>query len=192
MRQMQLARTCTVGIDPDTQWRVNVNSFQQDALITFRGWQYTSIYQRVSEIEGRYRKRVCVGRRHIAGLDSEWQILTFLDYEQVRDDGHNIISMGISGDGKIHIVFDAHNDPLYYRHSYAGIAMEPTKYHWDPTLFTPTLNSLRADEASSFKSLTYPRFLTLQDGDLLFELIGRRLLVSLYLSNSVVGSSRRP
>lgn len=55
---------------------------------------------------------VNLGRRKIlASSYSEWEILSFPDYEQVADDGHNTISIGVCrGDGSIHLTFDHHCD----------------------------------------------------------------------------------
>jgi hypothetical protein len=49
-----------------------------------------------------------LGRRKIAPSVADWEYLTLEDYTQKTMDGHNMISMGISGDGKIHLSFDHH------------------------------------------------------------------------------------
>jgi hypothetical protein len=41
----------------------------------------------------------------------EWQFLTFKDYKQIADDGHNGINIGVcKGDETIHVAFDHHCD----------------------------------------------------------------------------------
>jgi len=105
-----------LGQDPGRKHRINANSFQQNAITTINGWQYVAFYteikpgssgacymnlsrRRVSPPQGIRRKEV-------------WETLTFKDYVQTEDDGHNTISIGVcKGDETIHVAFDHHCDP---------------------------------------------------------------------------------
>lgn len=48
-------------------------------------------------------------------------MLSFSDYEQLVDDGHNTISIGVCrGDGSIHLAFDHHCDRCVVAYSWEG------------------------------------------------------------------------
>lgn len=86
--------------------RLITNSFQQDAIVSFNGHQYVATYT-TSEYGG-IINHVTVGRRTISPT-GDWEFLTLTDYNQTTDDGHNVVSIGISpGDGRIHLSFDHH------------------------------------------------------------------------------------
>lgn len=105
-----------LGQDPNRKHRINANSFQQNAITTVKGWQYAAFYTPVLPGKSGAGCYVNIARRQLLpglapGRSSEWQVLTFEDYEQVRDDGHNTISIGVcEGDGTIHMAFDHHCD----------------------------------------------------------------------------------
>jgi hypothetical protein len=63
--------------------------------------------------------------------------------------------MGISSDGCLHITYDHHADPLHYRRSAKPL---------DPNTFGP----LTAMTGQREKRVTYPQFVSLHDGTLLF------------------------
>lgn len=70
------------------------------------GWRYVPYYDA--------NRHVCLARRKLR--DSSWQFIRFEDYVLNHDDVHNTISVGICPkDGTIHLSFDHHNHPLYYR-----------------------------------------------------------------------------
>jgi hypothetical protein len=102
-----------LGPDPERAHRINGNSFQQHAITTIHSVQYAAFYTAVSIPT---KKGACfanLARRQTAtvGEKGKWEILTFEDYEQVVDDGHNTISIGVcKGDGTIHMSFDHHCD----------------------------------------------------------------------------------
>ena len=79
---------------------------QEDALITFGDNQYVTFYETTPA--GYNNHYVKVGRRRVSPSVGDWEYLTLTDYVQKTMDGHNMISMGISGDGKIHLSFDHH------------------------------------------------------------------------------------
>jgi hypothetical protein len=91
--------------DVEGSVRLNGLSFQQNALTTFGDYQYVAFYKTATGYGKHY---VNLGRRRISPSPGEWQYLTLTDYVQQTLDEHNTISMGISGDGKIHLSFDHH------------------------------------------------------------------------------------
>ncbi|KAH8105273.1 hypothetical protein BXZ70DRAFT_887078 [Cristinia sonorae] len=175
----------TLGPDPRTINRLNGESFQQDPLVTFNGFQYAVLWE--EDTHNASIRRPSVARRPLDNR-TKWEKFTFIDYNQTSDDGHNVISLGISrGDGTLHLGFDQHDNNLNYRISKAGVATMPTGT-WSPELFGPILDHLpglgNLDRSTFFINVTYPRFLTIPSqtktkrtkpsSDLLLELrVGR-------------------
>jgi len=102
--------TITV-LGPDPAHRrcvLNGNAFQQDAIVSFNGWQYAAFYSFLDKNtpEPLY---VHLARRQLP--HGKWDVLVFTDYPQTVDDGHNTVQMGICpGDGTIHLSYDHHCD----------------------------------------------------------------------------------
>ncbi|KAH8732069.1 hypothetical protein GQ44DRAFT_722222 [Phaeosphaeriaceae sp. PMI808] len=150
--------------DVEGSVRLNGLAFQQNALTTFGDYQYVAFYQTATGFGKHY---VNLGRRRVAPSISEWQYFAFTDYVQQTLDEHNTISMGISGDGKIHLSFDHHDVPLNYRVSSTGIAKTiPTA--WNAAAFGAVQHSLPGS-VGPWTPLTYPRFERIDNGDLLME-----------------------
>ncbi|GAB7347318.1 hypothetical protein MBLNU459_g3397t1 [Dothideomycetes sp. NU459] len=148
----------TLAQDPDTVHRLNANAYQQNAITTFNGYQYSALYT-ASQKDPSNIRHVTLARRDLSTGEKGWEYLTFDDYEQKTDDGHNTISMGIcAGDGTIHISFDHHCDDLRFRISRVGLASEPADYKWEASLFSGVHNSLPGLSSALFSSITYPRF----------------------------------
>lgn len=126
-----------LGLESPTVNRLNGESFQQDALATFNGFQYAAFYGSTADANVNTTRHVSVARRPLSGTGSStWETLTLTDYDQTLDDGHDIISLGIChNDGTIHLSFDQHNNPLNYRLSKTGVALNPTSTKWDASIF---------------------------------------------------------
>ncbi|KAH7413905.1 hypothetical protein DE146DRAFT_11556 [Phaeosphaeria sp. MPI-PUGE-AT-0046c] len=150
--------------DVEGSVRLNGLSFQQTALTTFGDYQYVAFYKTAS---GYGKHNVNLGRRRIAPSIGEWQYFAFTDYVQQTLDEHNTISMGISGDGKIHLSFDHHDVPLNYRVSSTGIA-KTISTTWSASAFGAVQHSLPGS-VGPWTPLTYPRFERIDNGDLLME-----------------------
>ncbi|KAH8109066.1 hypothetical protein DFH11DRAFT_1516044 [Phellopilus nigrolimitatus] len=179
-----------LGLDPQTINRLNGESFQQDALVTFNGFQYAAYYDASTSTNTSIR-HVSVARRDLSSSTSSnatWEKLVLTDYNQTDDDGHDIISLGISHtDGTLHLGFDQHDNGLNYRFSRPGIATSPKNVTWSADIFGEVLDHLpgleNLDKSVYFVNVTYPRFLSLSSAakvasgsaaDLLFELrVGR-------------------
>lgn len=141
-----------------SRWGMAINgkSFQQDALISHRGYQYLAYYNALGN--------VCLTRRKLPG--GPWETLRFTDYHFQSNDAHNTISMGICpNDGTIHLAFDHHGHPLHYRISSKGVAKTPESVTWDTALFSPVSSEL--EQGKPIK-ITYPRFFPTPDGELQF------------------------
>ncbi|KAL5480449.1 hypothetical protein ACEPAI_1719 [Sanghuangporus weigelae] len=180
-----------LGQDPQTVNRLNGGSFQQDPLVTFNGYQYAAFYDANSSSNTSVRY-VSVARRELSPTStsnsSTWEKFALTDYNQTLDDGHDIISLGISHtDGTLHLGFDQHDDDLHYRVSNPDVATNPQNITWSADLFGEVLDYLpgleHLDKSIYFINITYPRFLSLpasakaisgSEADLLLELrVGR-------------------
>jgi hypothetical protein len=136
---------------------INGRTFQKDALISHKGYQYIVHYN--------YERRVCISRRKLP--NGKWDTITFLDYHFESNDSHNCISMGICpNDGTIHLAFDHHVDNLHYRVSKKGLANNPETITWDASAFGPIISEL---EKGKQIKITYPKFWQTPDGNLQFN-----------------------
>lgn len=139
----------------------NFASFQQNAITTYKGYQYVTYWNN--------RGRVCISRRQLP--HGEWQEIEFSDHTislSRTTDNHYTISMGIApGDGTIHLSYDHHNDPLRYKRSVKDLANDPENIPWSAASFNSKQNHLVA--GTPVENVTYPRFIAKPNGDLLFE-----------------------
>ncbi|OJJ95999.1 hypothetical protein ASPACDRAFT_1891397, partial [Aspergillus aculeatus ATCC 16872] len=155
--------------DPPTTHRLNACAYQQSALTTLAHTQYAAFYNPTPDPTTRF---LTLARRNLSDQTSEWHHLTFTDYPQRTDDGHNTISVGIcAGDGTIHLAFDHHCDTLHYRLSQPGLAYDPRKTSWTSASFGAVQSHLPG--CSTLSDVTYPRFIPAGE-NLFFECrIGR-------------------
>jgi hypothetical protein len=131
---------------------MNGESFQQDGITTYNGWQYTAWWDQSGYIN--------LARRAVAS--TAWQTIRLTDYRTTSTDSHNTISIGISGqDGSIHLAFDMHSSLLKYRKSIAGLATSPATANWSASSFGAVSNSLGGQRLSQ---ATYPQFFRAPDG----------------------------
>ena len=126
----------------------NGTSFMQDNLTTFNNHQYATWWS--------YDKRPIIGKRKLPYGDWEtFDLSTVPDnplQSPVVDDGHNNIVVAVSNDGYIHVVGNHHGYALRY------------------------VRSVNPEDISSFEgatmtgsdTVTYPTFVKLKNGELLF------------------------
>lgn len=139
------------------QEQLSGQSFQQDMLQTYKGYQYLTYYNS--------DRNVCLARRKLP-LGAWHEII--LPYKNSQDDSHNVISFGIcANDGTIHLAFDHHNSPLHYLKSIVGLANNPETTRWAAESFSTT--GSRMVEGINVPDVTYPRFFNKPDGNLFFE-----------------------
>lgn len=122
---------------------VNTAVFRASSVVTRGDTQYVAFY----DPEG----FVTLGKRKI-GTD-DW-ILHRTQYQGKVADAHNIISIGVDGDGVVHASFDHHGNPLRYCKGIAPGSLE--------------LGELMPMTGDDENDVTYPEFYNLADGDLLF------------------------
>ncbi|GIF01075.1 BNR repeat-containing protein [Paractinoplanes rishiriensis] len=133
---------------------MNGESFQQDGITTFNGWQYTAFWDETGYAN--------ISRRQSA--TGAWQNVRLTDYRTTSTDSHNVICIGISPqDGSIHLAFDMHSDRLKYRRSGTGLATSPAGANWSAASFGAVQNSLAG---TAMATVTYPQFFAAPDGTL--------------------------
>lgn len=139
------------------QEQLSGQAFQQDALLSCKGYQYTVYYN--------HTRNVCIARRKLPL--GEWHEVV-LPHQNTADDAHNVISMGIcTSDGTIHLAYDHHNTTLQYCRSIPGLASDPENMKWSAASFGATTSQLVT--GVTVPDVTYPRFISKPDGNLLFE-----------------------
>jgi hypothetical protein len=84
---VRILDTTILGQDPQTVNRLNGESFQQDPLVSFNGYQY-AVWWQVSATNASVR-HATVSRRHLKAAVG-WEHLVLADYNQTEDDGHDM------------------------------------------------------------------------------------------------------
>lgn len=135
-------------------WSWNMSPVDSEKVVTYGDYQYT-IYWGADAV-------LTLARRHIA--TNELQRLRFPDATLSRDDGHHSTAIGISPhDGRLHLAYDHWVSPLRYRRSTAGFLDDPP-FSLSTSDFSRQLSMLGQQESR----VTYPQFINLKDGTLLF------------------------
>jgi len=122
---------------------VNAPIFRKDALTSDAVEQYAAWYDDDAQ--------VIVARRR---LDDDAWTSQATGFSGRPRDAHNSISLMLDGDGYLHLAWDHHDDPLHYARSVAPGGL----------VFSPPEPMLGTEE----DRVTYPEFLALPCGDLLF------------------------
>ncbi|MAT73339.1 MAG: hypothetical protein CMJ58_27965 [Planctomycetaceae bacterium] len=136
---------------------INGVSYNSEALLTAGGYQYATWYHLGPDDEYIY-----LARRDLTG--TAWEVMDtgqpFVNGDNSWD-AHNVVSMGVDGDGRIHLSYDHHNHYMNYRNTDAGAA---TGAAWNASLINPEANTLNTDvpnpPPAPFDNVTYPRFAT--------------------------------
>jgi hypothetical protein len=142
---------------------LNGISYQDSPIVTFGGFQYAAWYHYTNSTT----ERIYLGRRNLE--TNTWESFD-LGKELTNGDApvwdaHNVISMGISGDGRIHLSYDMHVNNLRYQESQIGVATNPGSTPWNASIFGTERSQLNPSHATQ-GSVTYPRFATGPDGDM--------------------------
>lgn len=137
---------------------VNGQPFQQEALISFNGFQYAAYFADGGVL--------CLGRRRLHG--TAWEVIRFDDHRMApHNDVHNVAVVGVcAADGTVHLSFDHHVNTLNYRVSIPGVALEPERVSWTADLFGPITAELVTGRR--VEGVTYPGFVSTPDGRLQF------------------------
>jgi hypothetical protein len=135
---------------------VNNESFQQEAIVTHAGFQYTAWYTAD-------RSAIVARRRLPTGT---WERAT-LPHRLSTNDSHNVISLGISPtDGRLHVAMDTHNSTVFYVKSEAGLVSAPASRTWSAARFGAVQRNLDGVELGA---ITYPQFVVTPERRLQFS-----------------------
>jgi len=146
-----------VDID-ESAWRFNTASFDQDKILSCGDFQYT-LYWDADKV-------LCVVRRRLN--TTGFQILRLPQYQLTinPNDGHRNTVVGISpADGRLHLSWDHHNNPLRYTKTRAAFLTDPPE-RMGIDDFEPARPLILNDPLES--RVTYPRFLNDGQGRLFF------------------------
>lgn len=122
---------------------VNTAVFRKNSVVSHDSVQYVAFY----DPDG----YVTLARR---AHGSDYWTTSRSQYRGNVADGHNVISIGIDGDGYLHAAFDHHGDSLHYARSVAPGSL--------------TLGPLEPMTGENEADVTYPEFHTLPDGTMMF------------------------
>ncbi|HET9143722.1 BNR repeat-containing protein [Actinophytocola sp.] len=124
---------------------VNNESFQQDAIVSFAGYQYAAWYTA--------NRNAVVARRALPS--GAWERVV-LPHPLSTNDSHNVISLGISpSDGRLHVAMDTHNTPVFYVRSEAGLVSAPASRTWTAARFGAVQRNL---DGVDLGGISYPQF----------------------------------
>lgn len=155
-------------LDPEAHARityentVNVASYQQDGVLTYNGWQYTAWYQ--NDGNGAGDASAVVARRELP--DGEWESAQ-LAHPLWSNDSHNTIALGVTPtDGRLHVTFPTHDNPVRYTRTIPGVLDDPEAHEWSSLLFD-RIHVLFPGAADGPRTFTYPQFENIGDTTLL-------------------------
>ncbi len=135
---------------------INAVSFICSGLRTVGDRQFLVYYGRhATDPTCAHNNKIAVARRDLAA--NVWEVFRTSFTANNIADGHDVVSFGIDGDGFMHISWGMHGDAYHYActtHPVTGT---------DPVEFGPDRTMTGSENA-----VTYPQFIPLPDGDLLY------------------------
>lgn len=136
---------------------INSVSFVRSSLKTVGNQQFITWYGRHQyDAAAATNNTIWIGRRTLG--TSNWEIYRHPTFTaNAITDGHDVIAFGIDGEGYIHLSWGMHGDAFHYAKS-----LGPVTGTGPMTLGPDTTMTGREN------AVTYPQFLTLPDGDLLY------------------------
>jgi len=136
---------------------INSVSFVRSSLKTVGNQQFMTWYGRHQfDAAAATNNTIWIGRRTLGS--SNWEIYRHPSFTaNAITDGHDVIAFGIDGEGCIHLSWGMHGDAFHYAKS-----LGPITGTGPMTLGADTTMTGREN------AVTYPQFMTLPDGDLLY------------------------
>lgn len=135
---------------------INTTAFICSGLQTIGDLQFMAYYGR-HETDSAYtfNDRIWIGRRNIASR--HWEVFRTNFAANSIADGHDVISFGFDGDGYLHLSWGMHGNPFHYTRSTTSVT------HGETIAFGAD-STMTGNESA----VTYPQFLNLPNGDLLY------------------------
>jgi hypothetical protein len=136
---------------------INTVAFMRSGLKTVGNQQFIAWYGRhENDAAAAFNNKIWIGRRTLGS--SHWEIFRHPAFTANSiTDGHDVISFGIDGNGYMHLSWGMHGDAFHYSRSLAPVTGSgPIELGPDTTM------------TGNENGATYPQFLSLPDGDLLY------------------------
>jgi hypothetical protein len=144
---------------------INSTSFKIQSLVTVDKFQFIAYYDQGTSNANR---NVTIARRDITNPNNLWSI-THTNFTSFNStDAHNVISIGVDGDGYLHMSWGMHNNNLLYTKSTAPVVNNtPMIFVGQATGNSAAINTM---VGSNETSVTYPNFYSIPGSeDLLFN-----------------------
>jgi hypothetical protein len=136
---------------------VNSSSFICSSLMTVGNQQFFAYYgENNTNGSDPYNGTAWIARRTTGS--NIWQVFKTTFTADDITDAHDVVVFGIDGAGYMHLSWGMHDSPLNYARSTTPATGS------QPIVFGPNLGTMTGVETS----VTYPQFLTMPNGDLLF------------------------
>jgi hypothetical protein len=136
---------------------INGTAFICSGLMTVSNQQFFAYYgQHQTNPSYAYNGTVWIARRTVGA--GQWQIFRTTFAPNDITDGHDVVAFGIDGNGYMHLSWGMHDQNLNYARSTTPVTGTNT------IVFGPNLGNMTGNETS----VTYPQFLTMPNGDLLY------------------------
>ncbi|RYD19119.1 MAG: hypothetical protein EOP88_20155, partial [Verrucomicrobiaceae bacterium] len=136
---------------------INSVAFVRSSIKTVGDQQFITWYGRHQfDAAGAFNNTIWIGRRTLGS--SKWEIFRHPSFTANNiADGHDVISYGIDGDGYMHVSWGMHGDAFHYSKSTTPVTGT------GPIVLGPDTTMTGMES-----TVTYPQFLKLPDGNLLF------------------------
>lgn len=136
---------------------INTVSFVRSSLKTIGNQQFVTWYGRHQfAASAPFNNTLWIGRRTLGS--SNWEVFRHPTFTANDiNDGHDVISYGIDGDGFMHLSWGMHGDGFHYSRSTTPVTGN------GPIVLGPDTTMTGQEDI-----VTYPQFLKLPGGDLLF------------------------
>lgn len=144
---------------------INSTSFKIQSLTTVDKYQFIAYYDQGTSNANR---NVTIARRDITNPTNVWSITHTAFTSNDSTDAHDVISIGVDGDGFLHMSWGMHNNNLLYTKSTTSVLNDnPMVFVGQATGNSAAINTMTG---SNETSVTYPNFYTIPGTkDLLFN-----------------------
>ena len=126
---------------------INATSFNRYNLLSVGKWQFVAYYND--------RQKATVARRQIE--ETKWQVFSTSFAANNIKDAHDVISIAVDGQGRLHMSWGMHGDAFHYARSIGPVTGDV------PIVFGPDSKMTGQEDR-----VTYPEFCNLPDGGLLY------------------------
>jgi hypothetical protein len=142
--------------DPTGNDQINGVAFIRSGLMTVNNQQFIAYYYRHATNSGdTNNNRIVIARRDLG--TNIWAVFHTTFTANDINDGHDVVSAGIDGNGYMHISWGMHGNSFLYAKTTGPVTGSQSIAFGAATTMTGGENNV-----------TYPQFLTMPNGDLLF------------------------